>query len=145
MSCWGWTLLRFCPVSMLMLLKLRLGCSMAPTCCTAFCYLGCENHQLVNGPANFLLVESVFCPYRLWTFARHMEATSASRKMFCERASDEKRGEIAAELIKLQERSELLQEARLDFGAEKWGLKSSGCLSSSANASRCRVGRIARR
>ena len=64
-----------------------------------------------------------------------MEATSASRRLFWERASDEKRAEIAAELSRLQERSELLQEARLDFGAEKWGLKSSGGSSSSATAS----------
>ena len=79
--------------------------------------------------------QSAFRPYRLWTFARYMEATSASRRLFWERASDEKRAEIAAELSRLQERSELLQEARLDFGAEKWGLKSSGGSSSSAIAS----------
>ena len=61
-------------------------------------------------------------PYRLWNFARYMDATSASRKMFWERASAEKRAEVAAELSKLPERSEVVQEARLDFGAERWGL-----------------------
>ena len=44
--------------------------------------------------------------------------------MFWERAGDVKRTEIARELSKLQERNDAFQEARLDFGAERWGLAS---------------------
>ena len=43
-----------------------------------------------------------------------------------------KRVEIAADLSKCQERSELFQEARLDFGAERWGLIAGGNSSSAA-------------
>ena len=38
------------------------------------------------------------------------------------RAEITKRIEIARKIIRLPERHEVFQEARLDFGAEKWGL-----------------------
>ena len=61
-------------------------------------------------------------PYELWNVTRYLVAPHNSRKLFWERAADQKRVEVAFELSRLPERHEVFQEARLDFGAEKWGL-----------------------
>ena len=61
-------------------------------------------------------------PYEQWNIARYLVAPHNSRKLFWERAADHKRSEVAFELSRLPERHEVIQEARLDFGAEKWGL-----------------------
>ena len=62
-------------------------------------------------------------PYELWNIARYLVANHNGRKLFWERAADHKRMEVALELSRLPERHEVFQEARLDFCAEKWGLR----------------------
>ena len=65
-------------------------------------------------------------PYEQWTVARYLVANHSGRKFFWERATEHKRSEVAFELSRLPERHEVFQEARLDFGAEKWGLCAGG-------------------
>ena len=65
-------------------------------------------------------------PYQLWSLDRYLAATSSSRKLFWQRAAEDKRWEIAAALSNLPERTEAVQEARQDFGAERWGLNPGG-------------------
>ena len=48
-SCRHWGCFRFCPVSLLALLHLRLGCWIVHTCCSLFCFIGCECPDLVVG------------------------------------------------------------------------------------------------
>ena len=56
--CSGWSALCFCPVSLLVLLKLRLGCVFSSSCCTPTAYLGCESHHLVcGGSMKMILVD----------------------------------------------------------------------------------------
>ena len=61
-------------------------------------------------------------PYEQFSLQRYVSSTSASRKLFWERASGAKKWEIAKALSRLPERDEVLQEARMEFGAEKYGL-----------------------
>ena len=65
-------------------------------------------------------------PYQLWSLDRYLAATSSSRKLFWQRAAEDKRWEIAAALSNMPERTEAVQEAWQDFGAERWGLKPGG-------------------
>ena len=48
-SCTHWGFFRFCPISLLSLLRLRLGCSITHSCCSLFCYIGCDCPDLVVG------------------------------------------------------------------------------------------------
>ena len=64
--------------------------------------------------------------YQLWSFDRYLAATSSSRRLFWQRATEDKRWEVAAALSNMPERTEAVQEARQDFGSERWGLKPGG-------------------
>ena len=64
-------------------------------------------------------------PYQLWSLERYLAATSSSRRLFWQRATEDKRWGIAAALSNMPERT-AVQEARQDFGAERWGLKPGG-------------------
>ena len=83
-------------------------------------------HSQPSQPAGALQSQSSQRPYQLWSLDRYLAATSSSRRFFWQRAAEDKRWEIAAALSNLPERTEAVQEARLDFGAERWGLKPGG-------------------
>ena len=48
-ACFHWVCFRFCPVSLLSLLCVRLGCFIAHACCSLFCYIGGDCPNLVVG------------------------------------------------------------------------------------------------
>ena len=48
--CNGWSYLRACPMSILVLLNARLGCTLASLCCSVYCFVGCECPALVTAP-----------------------------------------------------------------------------------------------
>ena len=78
------------------------------------------------GSSNALVVVSQSSskrPYETWNLEKYVAATSDSRKLFWERASGQKKLDIARGLSFLKERDDVVQEARLDFAAEEWGLK----------------------
>ena len=79
--------------------------------------LGSSSTALVVVPS-----QSSKRPYEQFNMQRYVSSTSASRKLFWERASGAKKWEIAKALSCLPERDEVLQEARMEFGAEKYGL-----------------------
>ena len=83
-------------------------------------------HSQPSQPVAALQSQSSQRPYQLWSLDRYLAATSSSRRFFWQRAAEDKRWEIAAALSNLPERTEAVQEARLDFGAERWGLKPGG-------------------
>ena len=78
------------------------------------------------GRSNALVVVSRLSskrPYEAWKLEKYVAATSDSRKLFWERASGQKKLDIARALIFPKERDDVVQEARLDFAAEEWDLK----------------------
>lgn len=64
-------------------------------------------------------------PYVRWDLAKYI-AEPESRRAFWARAHPTKKAEIARALCSLRERDDVVQEARLEFGAERWGLIVSG-------------------
>ena len=57
-SCHHWGNFRFCPISMLSLLFLRLGCTISNVCCSVFCYICCDYPDLVaDVNCDFVLAE----------------------------------------------------------------------------------------
>ena len=58
-SCPRWSCLRFCPLSLLYLLCLRLGCLVADVCCSLFCYIGCDCPDLVVGAQEGFLLTAL--------------------------------------------------------------------------------------
>ena len=83
-------------------------------------------HSQPSQPAAAVPSQSSQRPYQLWSLDRYLAATSSSRKLFWQRATEDKRWEIGAALSNMPERTEAVQEARQDFGAERWGLKPGG-------------------
>ena len=60
-------------------------------------------------------------PFTRFDLARYI-AEPEARRSFWLRAHITKKREIAEALSSLRERDDVVQEARLDFGAEQWGL-----------------------
>ena len=82
--------------------------------------------ELIGNSSSALIVVSQSSnkrPYETWDVHKYVAATTASRKMFWERASGQKKLDIARALSFLRERDDVVQEARLEFAAEEWGLK----------------------
>ena len=81
--------------------------------------------ELIGGSNALVVVSQSSCkrPYEAWNLEKYVAATSDSRKLFWERASGQKKLDIARALSSLKERDDVVQEARLDFAAEEWGLK----------------------
>ena len=74
-SCDNWSCFRFCPLSLLSLLHMRMGCSLSDVCCSVFCYVGCDYPDLVpDGPTHFLL--TVFLPS-----VRHLRVVTVAPKV----------------------------------------------------------------
>ena len=74
-------------------------------------------------------------PYETWTLEKYSKGSAYDRELFWKRASMSKRCEITQFLSALPERDELVQEARIGFGAEQFGLKAGGISSSSSSSS----------
>ena len=83
-------------------------------------------HSQSSNPSAVAPSQSSQRPYQLWSLDRYLAATSSSRKLFWQRATEDKRWEIAAALSNMPERTEAVQEARQDFDAERWGLNPGG-------------------
>ena len=75
-------------------------------------------------------------PYETWTIEKYTKSSGYNRELFWQRASISKKMAMADFLNAMPERDVFVQEARLEFGAEKFGLRpGAGAGSSSGGAS----------
>ena len=75
-TCDHWGNARSCPLSLLSLLHLRLGCLFSDVCCSMFCYVGCDYPHLVCGKfTGFLLSASSS------SFGEHLRIVTIASKV----------------------------------------------------------------